>query len=239
VKELNTFSIRFDRPAYNESHYAKIVSDKFDTIHHEIEFNALNVRDLMEELPYYYDEPFGDPSMIPTSLVCQVAKQHVTVSLSGTGGDELFGGYPRYDRFSMVKHVNHLPSIAKYLLRLAAMAAHRVRNVEGFYRWLTFFGPRQPDYILYLQLFNSMFPSKDQSIEKLSRFDNYQDYFKYDDNTTNAMNCDLHEYLPEDLLVKEDRASMAVTLEAHVPLIDHELAEFAASWNAFAGIFER
>ena len=228
VKELNTFSIRFDRPAYNESHYAKIVSDKFDTIHHEIEFNALNVRDLMEELPYYYDEPFGDPSMIPTSLVCRVAKQHVTVSLSGTGGDELFGGYPRYDRFSMVKCVNHLPSVAKYFLRLAAMGAHRVRNVEGFYRWLTFFGPRQPDYILYLQLFNSMFPSKDQSIEKLSRFDNYQDYFKYDDNTTNAMNCDLHEYLPEDLLVKEDRASMAVTLEARVPLIDHELAEFAA-----------
>lgn len=228
VKELNTFSIRFDRPAYNESHYAKIVSDKFNTIHHEIEFNAANVRQLMEELPYYYDEPFGDPSMVPTSLVCQVARQHVTVSLSGTGGDELFGGYPRYNRLSMAKSVNHLPSPAKYLLKLGALVSHRFLNIEGFHRWLTFFGPAQPDYIIYLQLFNSMFPGKNQGMEKLARFHYYANHFKYDDNASNAMNCDLHEYLPDDLLVKEDRASMAVTLEARVPLIDHELAEFAA-----------
>ena len=228
VKELNTFSIRFDRPEYNESHYAKIVSDKFNTIHHEIEFNALNVRNLMEELPYYYDEPFGDPSMVPTSLVCQVARQHVTVSLSGTGGDELFGGYPRYNRFGMAKSVNHLPSTLKYMLKQLALLAHRFFKIEGFHRWLTFFGPSQPDYIIYLQLFNSMFPGKNQGIEKLTRFGHYEKHFQYSDNASNAMNCDLYEYLPNDLLVKEDRASMAVTLEARVPLIDHELAEFAA-----------
>ncbi len=228
VKELNTFSIRFDRPQYNESHYAKIVSDKFNTIHHEIEFNALNVRNLMEELPYYYDEPFGDPSMVPTSLVCQVARQHVTVSLSGTGGDELFGGYPRYNRFGMAKSVNHLPTIFKYMLKQSAILAHRFFKIEGFHRWLTFFGPSQPDYIIYLQLFNSMFPGENQGIEKLIRFGHYEKHFKYSDNASNAMNCDLYEYLPNDLLVKEDRASMAVTLEARVPLIDHELAEFAA-----------
>ena len=73
-----------------------------------------------------------------------------------------------------------------------------------------------------------MFPGKNQGIEKLIRFDNYQKHFRYSDNASNAMNCDLYEYLPNDLLVKEDRASMAVTLEARVPLIDHELAEFAA-----------
>ncbi len=228
VKELNTFSIRFDRPEYNESHYAKIVSDKFNTIHHEIEFNAMNVKNLMEELPYYYDEPFGDPSMVPTSLVCQVARQHVTVSLSGTGGDELFGGYPRYYRLGFAKCLNHLPSSAKFLLRNSAIIAHRFFKIEGFHRWLNFFGQSQPDYILYLQLFNSMFPGKNQGIEKLARFDDYAKHFKYSDNASNAMNCDLYEYLPNDLLVKEDRASMAVTLEARVPLIDHELAEFAA-----------
>ena len=228
VKELNTFSIRFDRTAYNESHYAKIVSDKFNTIHHEIEFNAANVRDLIEELPYYYDEPFGDPSMVPTCLVCQVARKNVTVSLSGTGGDELFGGYPRYKRFSMAKYVNHLPSVPKYILRQAAAAAHLFFKIEGFHRWMTFFGPAQPDYIVYLQLFNSMFPGTEHGIEKLARFDNYKKHFRYDDDASNAMNCDLYEYLPDDLLVKEDRASMAVTLEARVPLLDHELAEFAA-----------
>jgi asparagine synthase (glutamine-hydrolysing) len=99
VKELNTFSVRFDRPDFNESQYAKIVSDKFQTIHHEIEFNAESVRDLILELPYYYDEPFADSSMIPTCLVSRVAKKYVTVSLSGTGGDELFGGYPHHYQF--------------------------------------------------------------------------------------------------------------------------------------------
>ena len=73
-----------------------------------------------------------------------------------------------------------------------------------------------------------MFPGKNQGIEKLARFDDFEKHFKYSDNASNAMNCDLYEYLPNDLLVKEDRASMAVTLEARVPLIDHELAEFAA-----------
>jgi asparagine synthase (glutamine-hydrolysing) len=228
VKELNTFSIRFDRPAYNESQYAKIVSDKFNTIHHEIQFNAANVRDLIEELPYYYDEPFGDPSMVPTSLVSRVARQHVTVSLSGTGGDELFGGYPRYGRFRMVKYINNLPSLPKYILRQAVVAAHLFLKIEGFHRWLTFFGSRQPDYIIYLQLFNSMFPGRQQGMEQLARFDYYRKHFKYSDDASNAMNCDLSEYLPDDLLVKEDRASMAVTLEARVPLLDHELAEFAA-----------
>jgi len=228
VKELNTFSIRFDRPEYNESHFAKIVSDKFNTIHHEIEFNAQNIKSLMEQLPYYYDEPFGDPSMVPTSLVCQVARQHVTVSLSGTGGDELFGGYPRYHRLGLAKRINHLPSSAKFILKNATVLAHKFTEIEGYQRWLNFFGPTQPDYILYLQLFNSMFPGKNQGIEKLSRFDDYKKHFKYSDNSSNAMNCDLYEYLPNDLLVKEDRASMAVTLEARVPLIDHELAEFAA-----------
>jgi asparagine synthase (glutamine-hydrolysing) len=227
VKELNTFSIRFDRADYNESHYAKIVSDKFQTIHHEIGFNAANVRELIGELPYYYDEPFGDPSMIPTSLVCKVARQHVTVSLSGTGGDEIFGGYPRYNRFHMVKHLNHLPTAAKFLLRQGVVAAHEFFKIEGYHRWLEFFGRQQPDHVIYLQMFNSMFPAKDQGIEMLSRYDYYKKYFRYDD-ITNAMNCDIHEYLPDDLLVKEDRASMAVTLEARVPFLDHEFMEFAA-----------
>jgi asparagine synthase (glutamine-hydrolysing) len=229
VSELNTFSIRFDRPDYNESQYAKIVSDKFHTIHHEIEFNAESVRDLITELPYYYDEPFGDSSMIPTCLVCRVAKKYVTVSLSGTGGDELFGGYPRYNEFIVLKKLNHLPTAFKYILGRSVEAANLLLKKDGFNKLVTFLGRRQPDYIIYLQLFSYMFRSKDESIEKLAPFDYLRKHFRYDDDITNTMNFDINEYLPDCLLVKEDRASMAVSLEARVPFLDHQLVEFAAT----------
>jgi asparagine synthase (glutamine-hydrolysing) len=229
VSELNTFSIRFDRPDYNESQYAKIVSDKFHTIHHEIEFNAESVRDLITELPYYYDEPFGDSSMIPTCLVCRVAKKYVTVSLSGTGGDELFGGYPRYNKFIVLKKLNLLPTAFKYILGRSVEAANLLLKKDGFNKLVTFLGRRQPDYIIYLQLFSYMFRSKDESIEKLAPFDYLRKHFRYDDDITNTMNFDINEYLPDCLLVKEDRASMAVSLEARVPFLDHQLVEFAAT----------
>jgi len=229
VSELNTFSIRFDRPDYNESQYAKIVSDKFQTIHHEIEFNAESVRDLIAELPYFYDEPFGDSSMIPTCLVCRVAKKYVTVSLSGTGGDELFGGYPRYNKFIVLKKLNLLPTAFKYILGRSVEAANLLLKKDGFNKLVTFLGRRQPDYIIYLQLFSYMFRSKDESIEKLAPFDYLRKHFRYDDDITNTMNFDINEYLPDCLLVKEDRASMAVSLEARVPFLDHRLVEFAAT----------
>jgi asparagine synthase (glutamine-hydrolysing) len=228
VNELNTFSIRFDRPDYNESQYAKIVSDKFHTIHHEIEFNAESVRDLIAQLPNYYDEPFGDSSMIPTCLVCRVAKKYVTVSLSGTGGDELFGGYPRYNEFIVLKKLNHLPTAFKYVLGHSIEAANLLLKKDGFNKLVTFLGRRQPDHIIYLQLFSYMFRSKEEGIEKLSPFDYLRKHFRYDDDITNTMNFDINEYLPDCLLVKEDRASMAVSLEARVPFLDHQLVEFAA-----------
>lgn len=228
VSELNTFSIRFDRSDYNESQYAKIVSDKFQTIHHEIEFDAGNVRDLIAELPYYYDEPFGDSSMIPTCLVCRVARQHVTVSLSGTGGDELFGGYPRYNKFVILKKLNHLPTVIKWTLGRSVEAANLILKKEGFNKLVTFLGRRQPDHIIYMQLFSYMFRTKDESIEKLTPFGYLRKHFRYDDDITNVMNFDINEYLQDCLLVKEDRASMAVTLEARVPFLDHELVDFAA-----------
>ncbi len=228
VKELNTFSVRFDRPDYNESHYAKIVSDKFQTIHHEIEFNAESVRDLISELPYYYDEPFADSSMIPTCLVSRVAKKYVTVSLSGTGGDELFGGYEHYYQFHVLKKLNHLPAVIKYLLSHSVEAANLILKKEVLNKLVTFFGPRQADHIIYMQLFSYMFRTKDESIAKLTPFDYLMKHFRYDNDFTNAMNYDIHEYLPDDLLVKEDRASMAVTLETRVPFLDHEFVEFAS-----------
>jgi asparagine synthase (glutamine-hydrolysing) len=228
VKDLNTFSIKFDVPGYDESQYAKIISDKFRTDHHEIEFNAQSVQDLIYELPYYYDEPFADPSMIPTCLVSRVAKQHVTVSLSGTGGDELFAGYPRYIELLLLKRLNHLPAITKKILSGGLSALNVFLQNDKLSKLQIFMGKREETWELYLKLFSYMFRSKDEQIDKLVQFSYLKEHFKYTDDVTNALNFDINEYLPDCLLVKEDRASMAVTLEVRVPFLDHTLAEFAA-----------
>jgi asparagine synthase (glutamine-hydrolysing) len=228
TRDLNTFSIRFDRPDFNESQYAKIVAEKFGTHHFEISFNADNVRKLINELPYYYDDPFGDPSMIPTCLVSRVARQHVTVSLSGTGGDELFGGYLHYNDYPMVKFLNNLPMPVKYLLDYSIAAANLLVRKDKANKIRGFLGKKQNPAILYLQLFSYVFRTKADFLNKLPALKYLDKHFVYPDSINNAMNCDLHEYLPDDLLVKEDRASMAVTLEDRVPFLDHTLVEFAA-----------
>lgn len=228
VDELHTFSIRFNRPNYKESHYAKIVSEKFQTIHHELEFNAQSVRELISQLPYYYDEPFADSSMIPTCLVCRLAKQNVTVSLSGTGGDELFGGYRRYNNFVIFKKLNHLSTVLKRIFVFGIEAVNVLLKKEKFNRIVTFLGRCQPDYIIYLQLLSDMFRSNDERVEKVAPYTYLKEHFKYNSDIVNAMNFDINEYLPDCLLVKEDRASMAVALETRVPFLDHTLVEFAA-----------
>ena len=228
VKDLNTFSIRFDRSDFNESHYAKIVSDKFKTRHFEISFNADNVRELINELPFYYDDPFGDPSMIPTCLVSRVARQHVTVSLSGTGGDELFGGYWHYNDYVLVKYLNSLPMPVKRFLDYSIAAANLIVRKDKPNKLRGFLGKKEDPVTLYLRLFSYMFRTKEESSDKLLPYKHIGKHFIYPDDINNAMNCDLNEYMPDDLLVKEDRASMAVTLEARVPFLDHTLADFAA-----------
>ncbi|UCF15474.1 MAG: asparagine synthase (glutamine-hydrolyzing) [Phycisphaerales bacterium] len=227
VKELNTFSIRFDYPGYNESKYAKIVSDMFETDHHEIEFNAQSVRRLIDELPYYYDEPFGDSSMIPTCLVSQVARKYVTVSLSGTGGDELFGGYPRYLEFGVLRRLNHLPGPLRKMLSISVRGVNVLLRKDRLSKLQVFLGRRERSWELYLKLFSYMFRSEREG-HRLEVFERLGEHFKYENEVTNALNFDINEYLPGCLLTKEDRASMAVSLEARVPFLDHELVELAA-----------
>ena len=227
VKNLNTFSIRFDRSDFNESHYAKIVSDKFGTNHFEIAFNADNVRELITELPYYYDDPFGDPSMIPTCLVSRVARQHVTVSLSGTGGDELFGGYGHYNDYVLLRTLNNLPVPVKRFLDYSTVLANILFRKEKFNKLRGFLGEKEDRTTLFLRLVSYMFRTKEEPSSRLAAYKYLEKHFVYPDDINNAMNYDLNEYLPDDLLVKEDRASMAVTLEARVPFLDHTLAEFA------------
>ena len=228
VKDLNTFSIRFDRPDFNESKYAKIVSDRFKTRHFEIEFNADNVRDLITELPYYYDDPFADPSMVPTCLVSRVARQHVTVSLSGTGGDELFGGYWHYNDYVLLRFLNNLPMPVKRFLDYSVAMVNLLARKDKLNKLRGFLGKKEDPVTVHLRLFSYMFRTKDESSDKLLPFKYLVKHFIYPEDINNAMNYDLNEYLPDDLLVKEDRASMAVSLEDRVPFLDHTFVEFAA-----------
>jgi asparagine synthase (glutamine-hydrolysing) len=229
VKELNTFSIKFDRLGFDESRYAKIVADKFHTNHHEIEFSAQNVRELIPQLVFYYDDPFADPSMIPTYLVSIVARKYVTVSLSGTGADELFGGYPRYNELPILRRLNALPRLLKTPLHGSVALINALFGNDKLNKLQSFLGEKEPAWQMYAKLFSYMFRSKDETQEKLSQLQYLSSYFASEDDRINAMNFDTHEYLPDCLLVKEDRASMAVTLEARVPLLDHELVEFSAT----------
>ena len=228
VKNLNTFSIRFDMPDFNESRYAKIVSDKFGTNHFEIDFNADNVREVITKLPYYYDDPFADSSMVPTCLVSQVARQHVTVSLSGTGGDELFGGYWHYNDYTLLMLLNKVPLPVKCLLDYSIALANLFVRWDKPNKLRGFLGKKEDPATVYLRLFSYMFRTKKESSDKLLPYKYLAKHFIYPDNLNNAMNYDLNEYLPDDLLVKEDRASMAVTLEDRVPFLDHTFVEFAA-----------
>jgi asparagine synthase (glutamine-hydrolysing) len=229
VKDLNTFSIRFDYPEFNESQYAKIVSGLFQTTHHEIEFNAQSVRDLIPTLPYFYDEPFGDPSMIPTCLVSRVAKRHVTVSLSGTGGDELFAGYPRYTELKILKKLNRLPTPVKRALVWSVDCANVLLRNDVLNKLTAFLGPQEDAWSLYLKLFSYMFRTRHEDVQRLDEFSEFQKYFAYDDDQANMLNFDLNEYMPGCLLVKEDRAAMAVSLEVRVPFLEKSLVELAST----------
>ena len=166
--------------------------------------------------------------MIPTCLVSRVAKQHVTVSLSGTGGDELFAGYPRYIELLLLRRLNHSPAVAKKILSCGLQALNVFLQNDKLSKLQTFIGPKEETWALYLKLFSYMFRSKGEQIDKLTELGYLKKHFKYDDDVINALNFDINEYLPDCLLTKEDRASMAVTLEVRVPFLDHTLAEYAA-----------
>ncbi len=228
TKELNTFSIKFDNNEFDESEYAKIVSDKFNTKHHVIEFTSKDVRELIPELAYHYDEPFADFSMIPTFLVSKVAKQHVTVSLSGDGGDELFGGYDIYNRYRKT-------NIQKFFPRSFFMLLSKLFGLVGIKngKLLKFINiGKLPKKEKYAKLRSYLY---DNEFKMITGEDNMIKYYKEYVNNTNddrdedciGMNIDINTYLVDDILTKVDRASLGNSLESRPPILDHKIMELA------------
>jgi asparagine synthase (glutamine-hydrolysing) len=232
-RPVRTFSIGFRENDYKELEFASMVADKFGTEHQEltVEPNALQIADA---LTWHLDEPFGDSSAIPTYIVSRLASQHVKVVLSGDGGDEIFAGYDRYLVEQRERGFRFLPWPARMALATLARALPEGVKGRNFLRHMTF-----PDTERYLDACTLFRPEgklklfQPEVFQKLSHYDPWQ--AKVESIRTQShwlsslQHLDLHNYLPLDILTKVDRTSMAHSLEARVPLLDHKLVEFAAT----------
>lgn len=244
---IRTFSIGFHEDAYDEAQYARRVAAHLQTAHTELYVTPSEAMAVVPRLPTIYDEPFADPSQVPTFLVSQLARTQVTVSLSGDGGDELFGGYNRYfwsrdlwrifrwipaeARLAMAKAIEAIPPGSwDYLYtRLSPSGPRRhklfgdklhklaevmpARTPEEMYARLVSHWRRPEDLVLGAR---ALRPISDPHVNDI-----------VNDTTLRMMLLDTTTYLPDDILVKLDRASMAVSLESRVPFLDHRLVEYA------------
>ncbi len=228
---IKTFSIGFEDDAYNEADHAKAVAMHLGTDHTELYVTPGDALGVVALLPNLYDEPLGDSSQIPTYLVSKLARQHVTVSLSGDGGDELFGGYSRYSNF---RHLNS--RLSKVLGPLRQLAAHGV-NIPIFRNLMTSRGRGLRSLILsaknnvdIFRAMNSHWLPMDNVVvdhDEASYCSNLQiKQHIFNDPVDWAMLYDSLTYLPDDVLTKVDRAAMAVSLETRVPLLDHRIVEW-------------
>lgn len=236
-KPIKTFTIGFEEDSFNESHYAKDVAAHIGSDHHQEILSVKRAQDIVGSLPDFYDEPFADSSQLPTMLLCGFARKHVTVSLSGDGGDEAFLGYDRYfygDKlFRTLDKLQHV-SIMHPLLNMAANAplgnlGFLPQNfdfkLKKMARML-----KQPDAKSRYQELVSLWSGNDSPLLKNDlRHGGPEDRFgsQAGGNMAFMRALDIESYLPDDILQKTDRASMAYSLEARVPLLDIRVLQSA------------
>lgn len=224
TKKIKTFSFGFEGTK-NELGFAKIASDAFQTEHYELHDHHYNIADLIMKMTTVYDEPFADSSNISTYLVSKLASEHVKVALTGDGGDELLGGYGWYKSLIGIKDKKLFDSHAKSLLfKVLAKGAMRLNlknkvDIISESRRLHY-SLNYPDTISAHRSSNVYF--KENILA-------HTPDFKLLDTVDDALRDDIEDYMPGDILVKIDRASMAHSLELRSPFLDVPFAEFAAS----------
>jgi asparagine synthase (glutamine-hydrolysing) len=245
-RPVKTFTIGFNEEGYNEALHAKAVAKHLGTDHTELYVTAQQAMDVIPKLPSLYCEPFGDSSQIPTFLLSQLAKQHVTVSLSGDAGDELFCGYNRYQLTSNLwRGISSVPMPLRSLVAkgITAISPASWDNVgrfmpgtdkwnslgDKFHKGASVLTSRTVDD-LYLGMVSHLSKPEDCVIDGFEPPTNLTG-LRPDLGGLNAvermMALDTISYLPDDILVKVDRASMGVSLEGRVPFLDHRIVEFA------------
>lgn len=242
-EKVKTFSIGFKEAAYDETGHARRIAERWRTDHHQfiVEPDALSI---LPKLVRHYGEPYADSSAIPTFYVSQMTRQHVTVALNGDGGDESFAGYERYLGNYVAERLRSVPGVA-----LAARALgraipdsinpkSRVRQARRFLavasrpmaerypRWLTYFQDEMKPRLYSPEFAGQLNGHKDDWMRSLFGGSRRLDSSLHPVDA--AMAVDVMSYLPFDLLVKVDITSMANSLEARSPFLDHEVMEFAA-----------
>ncbi len=242
-RPVKTFSIGFDDPSYNELGYARAVARHFGTDHEELTIRP-DVAGLTQDLVRYLDEPLADVSIFPTYLVSRLARQQVTVALSGDGGDELFAGYDWYLADRLERAYRHLPAslrqrLVPYLLSHVPPSSQKKglvnvlkRFVEGaalpaeleHYRWNTFLTPEARRQMYTGELLAGL-----DGWSAASRFVACLNAFGNADPLWRQQTADIKTYLADDILMKVDRMSMANSLEARTPFLDYRVVELAAS----------
>lgn len=240
---VNTCSIAFADPAFNESEFAKMVADRYRT-HHFVDLVESDDFDLIDTLARLYDEPYADSSAIPTYRVCELARRHVTVALSGDGGDESFGGYRRYRMhaweermrsrlplglrqglFGALGHIYPKADWAPRMFRAKSTFEALARDsVEGYFHSVSILRES-----MRRQLFSDGFRKQLSGYNALEVFRHHAARAGTDDSIALIQYLDIKTYLVGDINTKVDRASMAHSLEVREPLMDHPLVEWLAT----------
>lgn len=248
-RPIRTFSIGFHEARYNEAEFARAVADHLGTDHTDLYVSDTELRDVVPLLPQLYDEPFADSSQIPTYIVARLAREHVTVALSGDGGDELFCGYGRYGHAVKLRaRLQVLPTPLRHFaggVVRAVPATLLSRALEPFaptaqgkepigqriHRLANY--ARQPDLESLHRTMVSVWRFPDAAVPGAahppSRLAERLPPRGATSDIERMMQLDMLTYMPDDILTKVDRATMAVALESRAPLLDHRVAEYAWS----------
>ena len=240
---VKTFSISFAEKSYDESSYARAVADHLGTDHHEERLSADLAADLVGEIGSWMDEPFSDPSLLPTYLLSRFTRKHVTVALGGDGGDELFAGYPMYWGHALARYYRWLPrSLRRAVVRPAVgLLPVKTKNLSFDFKARRFIAGAEYDDVVarHHVWFGSFTPDEQETlltpeVRRATDGDIYaaargllQDC-DADSLVERMQYLDTKLYLAEDILTKVDRASMAVSLEVRAPFLDRRVAEFVA-----------
>jgi asparagine synthase (glutamine-hydrolysing) len=244
ARPVKTFSIGFEEQGFNELPYARAVAQRYGTEHHELIVRP-NAMEVLPKLVRHYGEPYADSSAIPSYYVAQLTRRHVTVALNGDGGDESFAGYERYLGSGLAERFRRWPGVVQHGIRgLAKMLIpetlpqrNRLRQARRFLeaaalptaprylRWVTYFSRAEKD-VLYTPEFQRQLAGNDAERWLLTEFKVAGE--KGAELLDTVLAVDVRSYLPYDLLVKMDIATMACSLEARSPLLDHKVMEFAA-----------